>query len=50
VALNLRRDTTVGRGDDGGLLDAPQNAIIIIGVGGFLAPFRPQRIAQAGQS
>jgi hypothetical protein len=31
VALNVRRDTTVGRDDGGGLANARQNAIIGIG-------------------
>jgi hypothetical protein len=38
---------TVGRDDDGPV-NARQNAII--GVGGLLAPFREERIAQPGQS
>jgi SAM-dependent methyltransferase len=48
VALTLRRDTMTVRRDDGGLLIARQNAII--GVGGLLAPFRPERKPQPGQS
>jgi hypothetical protein len=49
VALTFRRDTTTVRRDGGGLLNARQDAIII-GLGGLLAPFGQERIAQPGNS